>query len=85
MLVKAFVVMMLAGGVAGWVWAEATNVPAIPDCEGGEVGYPAALIHDKEITFYLSVKQMPFKGWEPIVCSMQMGQMMQAMQPAREM
>ena len=85
MLVKAFVVMMLAGGVAGWVWAEATNVPAIQDCEGGEVGYPAAMVQGDVITFYLATEQMPFQGWEPVICSMTTGQMMQAMQSAREM
>jgi len=85
MLIKALLLMVLAVGVLWHVTAKATNVPAIPSCDGGEVGYPAALVTRGEITFYLATRQMPFQGWEPVLCSLQVGQFVQAMQPAREM
>ena len=85
MLIKTLLLMMLAAGVLWHVTAKATNVPAIPSCDGGEVGYPAALVTGGEITFYLATRQMPFQGWEPVLCSLQVGQFVQAMQPAREM
>ena len=85
MLIKTLFAIALLLGCAWHVVAKATNVPAIPTCDGGEVGYPAAMITGGEITFYLATRQMPFQGWEPVICSMQVGQFMQAMQPAREL